>query len=140
MAGVEIFRPMCYLGIAYYDWCVLADEAMIDFERRIHGVLFPNLEFLYADFCARLGLDSTVAPVDARWRNPKCDVQAVWSHIHYGDGIFVTSDLNFHNPGKKHALIALGAGQVLNPQKAVGALSTRVRRLDPALEAVVKRW
>lgn len=123
LVDVEILKPMCYLDVAYYDWCILPDDTMIDFERRIHEVLFPNIEFLYRDFCTRYAVDPNVSPGDPRWRNPKCDVQAVWSHIHNGDGIFVTSDRNFHNLRKKHALITLGAGQIFNPEEAVRRLS-----------------
>lgn len=87
---------------------------MIILEKVLHEVLFPAIDFLYSDFSKRHGLDPTVALGDRRWRNAKCDVQSLWSHIFHGGGIFVTSDEDFHKPSKKEALIRMGAGDILS--------------------------
>jgi hypothetical protein len=116
--GAEILKPLAYVGITYYDWCVVADEGpMVNLERKIHGILFPEIQFSYKEFCEKNRIDIDSHPIDHKWRNPKCDVLALWSHIYYGGGIFVTRDVNFHQ--KKCALIALGAGQILEPKNTV---------------------
>jgi len=119
----EILKPICRLGMTFYDWCILPNEQMEDLERRIHQVLFPDIEFEYVDYCRARGIDPNSGPMDSRWRNPRCDVLALWSHIHYGDGIFITSDENFHKGTKKPALIALGAGDILSPADASARLT-----------------
>jgi hypothetical protein len=102
----------------FWDHCLWADGAMINFERQIHQILFPSVEFLWKDYCRTNGLDPLTVLLTSRWLNYKCDVQAIWSHIHYKRDVFVTNDQNFHRTGKKRALIALGAGQVELPQDA----------------------
>ena len=52
------------------------------------------------------------------WRNAKCDVLALWSHINDKDDIFVTRDGNIHKQTKKPQLHALGAGDILRPKDA----------------------
>jgi len=113
---------MAYLGMCYYDWCVYSDDAMVQEERRLHEILFPNLDFRYRDFCARHGVDVTVEPPDGRWLNAKCDVQALFCHIREGGGIFVTSDGNFHKVSKKPVIESRGAGQIATPDDAVKLL------------------
>lgn len=122
LGHVEILAPMCYLDMSYLDWCVASDEQTEAFERKIHEILFPNIEFEYGEYCRNHDLDSTDSKIDARWRNAKCDVQAMWCHIAYGGDIFITSDKNFHKATKKPGLIALGAGDILIPQEAVAKI------------------
>jgi hypothetical protein len=68
-------------------------------------VLFPRLSF-------------DGAALDHQWRNAKCDVLSIWSHIHYRRHVFVTSDGNFHKETKKPRLLALGAGRIEQPADA----------------------
>ncbi len=63
----SILKPMAYLDIAFYDWCVLPDDQMLKLERQIHEVLFPNIEFQYGMFCKAHGLDPNQK--HPRWRN-----------------------------------------------------------------------
>jgi hypothetical protein len=121
LGSTEVLKPLGYFDITYVDWCVVADKngPMTNLERKIHETLFPEIQFLYREFCRKNGIDINSRPIDHRWRNPKCDVLSLWSHIYYGSGIFVTMDTNFHKPMKKRALIALGAGQILKPEDAV---------------------
>jgi hypothetical protein len=119
LESAVILKPMGYLGVCYYDWCVYSDDAMTTAEQRIHEVLFPNIEFCYVDFCAKRGIDPSAEPTDDRWLNAKCDVQGLWCHINEGGGLFVTSDGNFHKASKKPALEALGAGRIASPDDSV---------------------
>ena len=58
-----------------------------------------------------------------RWRNCKCDVLALWSHIHHNNrDVFVTDDRNFHAETKKPALIALGANRIEIPSSALSLI------------------
>src|ERR1700730_7089117 len=51
--------------------------------------------FHWQDYCRANGLDPATSPPSReyrKWRNCKCDVQAIWSHIHGKRDVFVTSD------------------------------------------------
>ena len=101
LASAEILRPMVHLDTTYLDQMVLADERMLDLERQIHEILFPELEFQWEDFCRKRGFDPVSTPLHKKWRNAECDVVAMWCHINYGGDVFVTTDRNFHKQSKK---------------------------------------
>jgi hypothetical protein len=84
-------------------------------ERPKEGQSTGNFSY-FTSRLASIGLDS-------RWRNKKCDVLALWSHLHHQGNVFVTSDTNFHKTSKKPQLIALGAGHILGPTEAATRLS-----------------
>jgi hypothetical protein len=120
----EILKPLLHLDLAYFDWAVLAGDDTIALERRIHEVLFPETHFEWADQAATQGLDPNLVSERRsrewmKWRNRKCDVLALWCHIHYGKDIFVTRDGNFHKATKKPVLEKLGAKRILPPSEAV---------------------
>lgn len=119
-AHLNIILPMMYWDVTFWDHCHWVEDAMTDLERQIHAILFPNMQFLWQDYCRDKGIDPTQIPLGTSWRNRKCDVQAIWSHIHDGRSVFVTTDRNFHK--KKTALIALGAGRIEYPDKAIQLL------------------
>jgi hypothetical protein len=121
LGKAEILKPLGYVGITYIDWCVYASVPMLELEQKIHGILFPEIQFSYEEFCKKNGLDPKGGGIDRGWRNPKCDVLAMWSHIQYGGGIFLTKDKNYHK--KKTQLIALGAGEILKLDQAVAKLA-----------------
>jgi hypothetical protein len=110
-----------YWDITFLDYSLWSDDAMQELERKIHTILFPNVEFLWQDYCRANSLDPASTPT-GKWRNCKCDVLAIWSHIHGNRDVFVTSDRNFHIPAKKAALIALGAKHIECPNDAVALL------------------
>lgn len=116
--------PMLYSDVSFLDRCLWATSEGEALERQIHDVLFPSLPFSYGDYCAACGLDAKadVGTVGMKWVNAKCDVQTLWSHINAGRNVFVTSDGNFHTPGRKPALIALGAGHISTPENTVDFL------------------
>lgn len=95
---------------------------MVDLERKIHKVLFPDVEYAYEEFCRKRDLDPNSEGVDWRWMKAKCDVLLMWSHIWYGSGIYVTRDEEFHR-NKKSALIALGAGEIERPEETIVRLT-----------------
>jgi hypothetical protein len=114
--------PMAYFDITFYDACLLSDRAMALVERNVHNILFPSVEFDWEDFCKARGMDAATALLNAKWRNAKCDVQALWAHINAKRDVFVTSDANFHAATKKPQLVAMGAGQIVTPAGAVKLL------------------
>jgi len=118
LGHLEILRPMLYFDVGFWDWAYMIEAEAEILERKIHAVLFPNVEFQWTDFCSARGWNPDAQLVDDKWRNPKCDVQALWSHIHHGRNVFVTSDAKFHAVTKLPTLISLGAGQILSPQDA----------------------
>jgi len=124
----EILRPIAYLGIAYLDWCVLSGPILETKERAIHEILFPSIAFKAAEHCPPVDVDGR-----RKWRNAKCDVQAMWCHIHYGGNIFITRDRNFHKMSKKSRIEALGAGEIATPEQAVAFLERDWQTKDPSL-------
>lgn len=120
---VEILKPMGYISICYFDWAIISDEKMQNDELSIHNILFPDIEFKYKDYCLKKQINPLETKVDWKWLNAKCDVQVLWSHIHYGGGILVTSDNNFHKESKKPLLSALGVGDILTPKDALKKIS-----------------
>lgn len=107
------------LDLTYYEWSVLADEQMAALEASIHRVLFAEHEFDYGRHADALGL-ARDGELEPGWRNRRCDVLAMWSHVHYRADAFVTSDANFHRPIKRAALLELGANAICTPEAAVG--------------------
>ena len=120
LAHLNIVMPMMYWDISFWDHCFWSDDAMLDLERQIHSILFPNEQFLWENYCRDKGTDLPSNPPVGLWRNHKCDVQAIWSHIHGKRDVFVTSDGNFHK--RKSDLVALGAGQIKCPDSMIKLL------------------
>jgi len=73
-------------------------------------------------YCLGIEVDSNSLDAGYKWKNAKCDVQALWSHIQYCREIFVTSDKNFHLQSKKISLIKLFNGKIETPESAVKLL------------------
>lgn len=115
LGGVEVLKPIGRFGITYFDWCLLSGDEMVEVEKHIHQILFPTMEFDYSIYCAQHGIDVNSGAIDPRWLNAKCDVLSFWCNLHYGNGIYVTSDRNFHKHTKKPRLIALGARGIVRP-------------------------
>jgi hypothetical protein len=94
-------------------------------EQQIHQVLFPKIPFKYESYCKEYAGHVQGMAIDRRWRRAKCDVQAMWCHIHYQNDIFVTEDRNFLKRTKKPQLIALGAKEILLPSLCLAKLTTK---------------
>jgi len=118
LRGAILLEPPMYLDMCYIGFFIIGGQADVDLESRIHNVLHPAIEFDYVDYCAARGLTPDAAPADRRWRNAKCDVLVVWSHIHYGGHVLVTADEEFHKEHKRAALVGLGAGVIVRPKDA----------------------
>ena len=116
--GYEEIHPLCCIGVSFIGHCVPADDATIQQDREIHQLLFPEIPFDYAEYCGANGIDED-DPMDRRWLNARCDVQALWPHIHCGCDVFVTEDRNFHKLTKKTRLEKLGAKRIARPEEIV---------------------
>ncbi|HEX79018.1 MAG TPA: hypothetical protein G4O19_02560 [Dehalococcoidia bacterium] len=110
-------NPIAYLDIAYLDHCILSSSDLVDLEEQIHKILFPKMPFQYADFKKLYKTDPDV--IHKKWLNAKCDVQAMWCHIHYNNDIFITNDGNFHKVSKKPGIIGLGAKEIDRPKEFI---------------------
>jgi len=121
IAHLRLLLPMSYFGVTFWGHGLWSYANMQALERNIHQILFPNVEFIWQDYCQSNELDpassSTASPLGNKWRNAKCDVLAIWSHLHHGRDVFVTTDGNFHKT-KKPALLALGARRIECPEGA----------------------
>jgi len=117
-----LIQPIAYWGISFYGLGYWADEAMIELERSIQSVLHPKVEFALADFCQARGLTLDTRALPRQWRNAKCDVQALWSHIYHKRACFVTRDENFLKVSKLPALLHLGAGSIRRPAEAAAVV------------------
>lgn len=109
-------------GMSYWGQAIYGDDGMVDLERRIHAILFPDIEFDYSAYCLKHGLDVNNPDIDKNWRNKRCDVLGLWSHIQYKGDIFVTADKHFLAETKRPQLVALGAGDILAPKDTVEKL------------------
>ena len=126
----EILKPLGYWNITYWDWCIWGGEGTpeSELERKIHTVLFPEIEFKWQDFARANGVDHDQAVQSQsrewqKWRNRKCDVLAMWCHIYYAGDAFITTDDHFHQATKKPALISLGAKSILYPTEVVSMIA-----------------
>jgi hypothetical protein len=125
LAHLDILKPMAYWDICFWDWCLWSGPDMQSLEKQIHTILFPAVEFSWQDHCRANGLDpATSSPSREyhKWRNCKCDVRAIWSHIHGKRDVFVTSDGKFFAATKRSALISLGAKGIECPEDAISLL------------------
>lgn len=122
LAHLELLHPMAYFDVTFWDASLWANDVMQTFERSIHEILFPDIPFLWLDYCITNGLDPKLETPDRKWRNAKCDVQAFWSHSWRKRDVFITSDGNFHKASKKHKLIELTGGRIETPASAVSLL------------------
>lgn len=112
--GIDILKPMVYLDITFWDYCLYSDGTMENLERQINTILFPTIPFHLPK-----GADDRMS---RKWLNAKCDVQLMWAHIWYQRDIFVTSDKNFHKRSKRPRLIKLGAKHIETPASTVKLL------------------
>ena len=114
---MEELLPVCFWDVTFWDHCVFADDMTLD--RAIHDILFPGVQY---DHENNDEMATSEDGVSKKWRNVKCDVQALWCHIHYGADIFVTEDKNFHRTTKKPKLLKLGAKRIDRPAEALAFL------------------
>jgi hypothetical protein len=125
LSHLDILKPMAYWDIGFWDWCLWSGSDMVLLEKQIHTILFPNVAFSWQDYCRANGLDPATSPPPReyrKWRNRKCDVQAIWSHIHGKRDVFVTSDGKFFAATKRSALTSLGAKGIECPEDAISLL------------------
>lgn len=124
LGHLELSKPLAYFGITFWGFGLTSGPEHGALEKRIHQILFPDVEFRCQKYCRNQhgAVTSENEKQIKKWRNAKCDVLALWSHVHYRRQVFVTSDLNFHKASKKPHLIALGAGKIESPQTAVSLI------------------
>ena len=118
LGHLEILPSLSYWDITFWGRSLWADADSVALDKSIHAILFPNVEFTWQDYCRVNGLNPQARP-SGRWRNCKCDVLALWSHIHFTRDVFITSDEKFHAVTKKAALIALGAKRIETPASSL---------------------
>lgn len=122
LSTLEILPTLLYYDISFWDWQCWGDDETFVLERQIHDILFPTSPFLWPDYCTANGLDIDTAPISDPWRNRKCDVLGMWSHIRGNRDVFVTDDGNFHREAKRSRLVALGAGAIMHPVAAAAII------------------
>ena len=118
LGEMHLLEPMMYWGVTFWDFGLWSDDEMEALKRQIHEILFPNVEFLWADYCAAHGVDAESERPNKKWLNAKCDVQAIWSHAFRKRDIFVTSDRNFYVEKKNTRLLSLIGGRIELPAAA----------------------
>lgn len=120
LSKYEMPKPVGYYDMTFYGQSLYSGETTEKLEQAIHYILFPEIEFSYEAFCRKRDLPfPETGDLNKTWRNAKCDVLALWSHINEKGTIFTTMDKNFHKATKKPSLIALGAGDILYPKEAL---------------------
>src|SRR5258708_2584185 len=81
--SLELLPHLMYFDVTFFDYCIWGDNDAL--ERDIHNVLFPKIEFLWADYAK--ARDLPIDSLDKNWRNAKCDVLALWCHVKHGGGV-----------------------------------------------------
>lgn len=116
---IDILKPLCYPGLAFLDYCVLAGKTTIELDHKIHRILFPEIELEHTDYCLKRNL--TNDHIYREWKNAKVDVLIMWCHIFYGNDIFITRDNNF----KKHIkeLSEIANINIMTPKEFVSNLN-----------------
>ena len=115
---LDLLEPMMYWDVTFWDFGLLCDDKMEALESEIHQILFPNIQVLWVDYCAKLGLNPERDKPDKKWRNATCDVQAFWSHAVRKRDVVVTSDRNFHADEKKRRLLSRAGSRIETPEGA----------------------
>ncbi len=116
----EILKPMLIFDMTYWDYCIWADDAMIELEKDIRLILFPNFPKSYAEYAKKQNINPEI--LVPKWRNSECDVVSLWCHIIYQHDVFVTNDNNFHRQLKKEKLLKLGSKKIIRPLEALNDL------------------
>lgn len=123
LGHLPLLLPMMDPSVrTYWGDCLWPDEQMVLLERELHEVLFPGIPHFWQDCCDKHGIEPELTTIDRKWKNVKCDVLAIWSHVFFKRQVFVTTDTNFHKASKKSKLIELGAGRIETPASAVSLL------------------
>ena len=74
-ASITVLMAMA--ARSFWDWSLWSDSESQALEQQIHAILFPNIEFVWQDYCRANGLDPVRSLPPGKWRNCKCDVQAI---------------------------------------------------------------
>lgn len=87
LGHLSIVVPMMYWDISFWDHCLWSDDSVLDLERRIHSILFPNVQFLWKDYCRDNGNDPLLtAPIDQNFHRKKTGLLGLGAgHIEYPD-------------------------------------------------------
>ncbi|WP_250471896.1 hypothetical protein [Caballeronia sp. GAFFF1] len=124
LGHLDLLPPMLIFDVTFWDFSVWSDDGMMEKDKQIHEVLFPGIPYEWEDFCKLSGLDPTkLVEQSKKWRNARCDVQALWSHVHAARDVFVTSDRNFHAPSRAERLSSLFGVRVASPDSAATLLT-----------------
>lgn len=122
---LEILLPQFYWGVTFWGYGIWnSGEKGSILEDKLQNILFPGFIFNYVDYCTANHITDTKFPVEVKWRNKKCDVLMIWSHIYHDGEAFVTRDSNFHKQEHKEALVALRVGKILLPKDACDIFTT----------------
>ena len=113
--SLDMLKPVGYWDITFWGWCVWSNPALIALEQAIHAAMFPGSQFELADHIARSAKTEHNAKVE--WRNQKCDVLALASHVANRRDVFVTRDADFNA-----ARSVSGVGQIVRPDQAAAML------------------
>ncbi len=82
-------NPMILFDVSFFDRSIFADDAMKSLADKIYSILFENFKQIEI---SDVGINSKEG---YKWLNRVCDAHSLWSHIHYKNDIFLTTDKNF---------------------------------------------
>jgi len=99
--NTELLKPICYFGISFWNYCILAGDEIVKLAKEIHEVLFDNIEFDHSEYCKKRGGIEYSKGIQKKWKNAIIDTLILWSAIYYDKKILVTRDDNFHRHKKE---------------------------------------
>lgn len=112
LGSIELLLPVGIWDLTFWDHCLWSSPEWESLITRIHEAMFP-------------GVPPELEKVPERkWRNQKCDVLAMASHIIGGRDVFVTRDPDFFRESVRPKLIDLGAGAIARPAEAVALVTS----------------
>lgn len=111
LGSIKLLLPVGIWDLTFWDHCVWSSPEWEKLITQIHEAMFPTVPPELEKVPKR------------KWRNRKCDVLAIASHIMGKRDVFVTRDPDFFKVRVLPKLIELGAGSIVGPAEAVRLLT-----------------
>lgn len=130
IANVPTLAPTATWNVTFFDRSLWGGAESLDRETAIHGILFPDEPLTWDDYRSNRSEAKDEKDLYKVWRNHRCDVDALCSHIRENRDVFVTRDKNFHKETKRPKLVLLGAGEILDPADVRDFVKSRKMKVN----------
>jgi hypothetical protein len=120
LGHLPILPPLFVWGVTFWNQGLWGGDEENALFKKVHDVLFSNSCVIWPDEALKHGIhqDEVGSKAYEKWVNRHCDVQMVWTAIHFGQDILVTSNTSDFQ-SKSIELSKLGLKKILKPIEAV---------------------